>query len=105
MSFSEALSEELKGSGVTVTALCPGLTNTEMVQDLPGGAALPSFLVASPADVAEEGYQACVKGEAVRVPGVVNQMAAAWSDLQPRWLVRSIAGYMGRMSLQQAERK
>ena len=105
LSFSEALSEELKGSGVTVATLCPGLTRTEMAQDLPSSDTLPSFMVASAADVAEEGYQACMRGEVIRVPGAVNRMAVAWSELQPRWLVRTVAGYMGRMSLQQNDQK
>ena len=105
LSFTEALSEELKGKGVTVTALCPGLTNTDMVQDLPSGASLPAFMISNPADVAEEGYQACLGGEVIRVPGAVNQMAVAWSEFQPRWLVRTVAGYMGRMSLQAAQDK
>ena len=99
LSFSEALSEELKGKGVTVTALCPGLTQTEMVQDQTANAALPPFMVAAAAAVAEEGYQACMNGEVIRVPGAVNQMAVAWGQFQPRWLVRAVAGYVGRASM------
>ena len=101
LSFSEALSEELRGKGVTVTALCPGLTRTDMARDT----RLPPFLAAEPAAVAEEGYHACMNGEVIRVPGAVNQMALAWSELQPRWLVRSMAGYLGRAAGQSSPKQ
>ena len=107
LSFTEALSEELRGSGVTATALCPGLTRTEMVSDLPE--AVQSYLRLAPfmqglvmqeADaVAREGMEACERGEVIRVPGVLNQMATLWSHYQPRWLVRALGGVAGRMSL------
>ena len=93
LSFTEALSEELAGSPVSVTALCPGLTRTEMVDDLQ---AAPDFMFASAADVAEEGYRACLAGEVIRVPGVANQALVTWLQYQPRWLKRFLSGVAGR---------
>ena len=48
---------------------------------------------------AKEGYDACVNGEVVRVPGLANQMSALWSQTQPRWLVRTLTGFFGRQRL------
>ena len=93
LSFTEALSEELAGTPVTVTALCPGLTRTEMVDDLQ---AAPDFMFASAADVALEGYRACLAGEVIRVPGVANQALVTWLQYQPRWLKRFLSGIAGR---------
>jgi hypothetical protein len=103
LSFSEGLAEELRGSGVTVTALCPGVTDTEMVHDIvhAGGAfpELPTFLISDVKAVAKEGYDACVAGEVVRVPGFANQLSALWSQTQPRWLVRTLSGIFSRQFL------
>lgn len=104
LSLSEALGEELRGSGVTVTALCPGLTDTDMAQqtqalhpDLP---AIPPLLLSSVEQVAAEGYAACMAGEALRVPGWANRMGTLWSQLQPRWVLRRLGGLFGRQLLQ-----
>jgi short-subunit dehydrogenase len=103
LSFSEALSEELKGTGVTVTALCPGLTDTDMVSEATGAGAglpeVPKVFVADVADVALEGYHACMNGEAVRVPGIGNRLGALWSTSTPRWLVRTMGGIFARTLL------
>lgn len=93
LSFTEALSEELATTPLTVTALCPGLTRTEMVDDLQ---AAPEFMFASAADVAEEGYRACMAGEVIRVPGVANQALVGWLQYQPRWFKRFLSGIAGR---------
>jgi uncharacterized protein len=75
LSFSEALAEELEDSGVTVTALCPGATDTDffpkanMVQTK----AFQKNKVMSPQDVAEKGYEAVMKGERIVVPGALNK--------------------------------
>ena len=96
LSLSEALSEELTGTGVTVTALCPGLTRTESAMDWP---VAPDFMAASPEAVAEAGYRACMNGEAVCVPGLGNQALVTWLQCQPRWLRRFLAGFAGRAAL------
>ena len=97
LSFTESLSEELKNTGVTVTALCPGLTKTEMVEELQASG-MPEFLMAKPEDVAREGFEACMRGEVIRVPGAMNQALVSWLESQPRWLVRSMSGFAARAS-------
>ena len=102
LSFSEALAEELRGSGVTVTALCPGFTATDMVQDINHEGALfdvPRFLQSDVRAVAQQGYDACMAGETVRIPGIANQMSALWTQTQPRALVRTLSGVFGRQLL------
>lgn len=103
LSLTESLSEELKGSGVSITALCPGITATSMldaVQDANSRLAqLPRFLIGDVAAVAADGYQACMKGEVIRVPGVLNLAATVAARATPKWLMRRIAGTIGRNAL------
>jgi short-subunit dehydrogenase len=88
LSLSEALAEELRGTGVTVTALCPGPTSS----GFQGRAAMEdSKLVkgrrlATTADVAGAGYRACMAGKRVLVPGWKNNMLAQSVRLSPRAL-------------------
>jgi short-subunit dehydrogenase len=100
LALTEALSEELKGSGVTATALCPGITDTDMASEIQAGsaaaAALPKQLVSDPADVAAEGYKALMAGRVILVPGLPNQITAAWSQVTPHWLTRYITGFVTR---------
>ena len=100
LSLTESLSEELKGSGVTVTALCPGVTATNMVrkaqQGSPALAKLPDFMVGSADAVAQEGYDACLAGEAIRVPGVLNLATILASRATPKWLLRRVSGALVR---------
>ena len=67
LSFSQAISEELKRSGVTVTALCPGPVNTEFVAqgDLEGVKAFEK--TASPESVARCGYRAMEQGKLIAI--------------------------------------
>lgn len=103
LSLSESLSEELSGTGVTVTALCPGFTATHMIAAAaaasPALARLPGFTISDPEVVANSGYQACMSGEVIVVPGVLNQAAILASRVAPKWLVRSIGGAIGRKSI------
>lgn len=103
LSLSESLSEELKDSGVTVTALCPGITATHMLSAAEGANArvgqIPGFLVGDAHDVARQGFEACMKGNVICVPGVVNRSAIIASRSAPKWLVRRLGGLLGRRVL------
>jgi short-subunit dehydrogenase len=99
LSLTESLSEELKDTGVTATALCPGVTATNMVsgaQEKSEGLQIPQFMIGDVADVAKQGYRACMKGEVICVPGVINQVSIASTRASPKWLVRRVTGILGR---------
>jgi short-subunit dehydrogenase len=78
LSFSEATSSELKGTGVTMTALCPGPVATEFTEaggfrnESPG----PSFIWSTAADVAKAGIEGAEKGKRVVIPGIGNRVTA-----------------------------
>lgn len=103
LALTEALSEELKGSGVTVTALCPGLTETAMVQNIKAQsevvARTPGMLISDPKEVAQLAYKGVMSGRVIVVPGIGNQLTAAWSQVNPRWLVRNVAGFLTRQTV------
>ena len=103
LSLSEALSEELSGTGVTVTALCPGVTDTDMMEKARAAservAWVPEFMTSNAREVARAGYEACMAGRVIEVPGLGNRVLTDWSRFQPRWIVRSIGGLIGRRFL------
>lgn len=92
LSFSEALQNELKDSGITVTALCPGPTRTGFADNAGlGGSNLfngPNVMDAAP--VALAGYKALMRGRAVVVPGLMNKVLIQSIRISPRWLIRAI---------------
>ncbi len=88
LSFSEALANELGGTGVTVTALCPGPTTTEFqrragVENTP----LMSGRIMSAKAVAAAGYQGLLAGKTVVVPGIRNRVLAFAVRFLPRRVV------------------
>lgn len=103
LSLSESLAEELRGTGVTVTTLCPGITATNMLKQAAGAndklSQLPGFLVGDVQQVADMAFAACMKGDAICVPGAINQAAMIASRGTPKWLVRRIGGFLGRKAL------
>ncbi|HKM80986.1 MAG TPA: SDR family oxidoreductase [Candidatus Acidoferrum sp.] len=103
LSLTESLSEELKGTGVSVTALCPGLVRTHMVEQAKEESALarhaPDFLVSDAAAVAREGVKACLAGRVIDVPGAPNRLTAHFVRFYPRWVVRSVLGLVARRAL------
>lgn len=99
LSLSEALHEELRSQGVTVTAVCPGFTSTEFVEAAGGEAALgsaPAWVWMRPATVAVQAVAAAAAGRAVCVPGRGYRLVALGSDLLPRgpkrWLLGRLQG-------------
>jgi short-subunit dehydrogenase len=91
LSFSEALAVELKPSGVTVTALCPGATASGFQERANvGNIRIVQRGLMSAAEVAEQGYRALMAGKAVAVTGLSNQL----SVLLPRFLPRQMVARM-----------
>ena len=103
LSLTESLSEELKGSGVSVTALCPGITATAMLSGAKDSnqqlGRIPGFLIGDVNDVARQGFDTCMAGDVICVPGVINRAAMLASRSTPKWLVRRIGGLVGRQAL------
>ena len=103
LSLTESLSEELKDTGVTVTALCPGITDTHMLSAAQQSSEqlkkLPDLMIGSPEAVAREGYEACMSADVIRVPGAINLAAAVAGRAMPKWLVRRVTGAVVRGSV------
>ncbi len=96
LSFSEALAEELEGSGVTVTALCPGPTATgfQAAAGMEKSKLVRRIGVLDAATVARAGYAGLLAGKRVVVPGVVNKILAQSVRLAPRRLLTAIVRRM-----------
>jgi len=86
LSFSQALAEELKDTGVTVTALCPGPTSTgfDSAADMGGSKMFDTFKSATPKQVAECGYQAVMSGKHVKYHGLPTKLMNIGSRIVPR---------------------
>jgi uncharacterized protein len=88
-SLSEALHEEVRGTGVRVLALCPGFTRTEFQSRNDYDATrVPAMAWSTPEAVVEEALRALDRGQAVCVPGLPNKAVAGLTHLLPRALVR-----------------
>lgn len=93
LSFSEALAEELKATGVTVTALCPGPVATGF--QARAGLDATLFRLMAPAtarDVAEAGYAGMMKGKRVVAPGRLGGLSAFAARIAPRALLLPAIG-------------
>jgi uncharacterized protein len=92
LSFSQAIGYELRGTGVTVTALCPGPTRTGFADQagLTGTNlfALPNVMAVEP--VAAAGYRAMMRGKSVVVTGAMNKILVFTARIIPRWLALAI---------------
>jgi short-subunit dehydrogenase len=100
-SFSEGLHEEVRPYGVTVTALCPGLTATEFQQvsnvsqqpsSFPAGAWL------SAEEVAEAGWRDLARGKAISVPGLQYKALVSLSNVTPRSVTRRVSRWVRNAS-------
>jgi short-subunit dehydrogenase len=83
--FCYALRNELKDSGVTVTCLMPGVTDTEFFEraGLESSPMGETSLKADPADVARDGFDAMMRGEAGVVSGFMNKVQSMFSGIIP----------------------
>jgi hypothetical protein len=95
LSFTEAIAEEMVGSGVTVTALCPGPTtsdfqrrarieNVKLVKKQAIG-------MMSSEEVARIGYRGMMQGKVIVIPGFINRLGVQSLRLGPRAVIRKAA--------------
>lgn len=92
LSFSEALGNETTGTGVTVTALCPGPTRTEFQKTagMKDATLLRGPLVMDAATVARAGHEGMLRGDRVVIPGAANRLGVQALRMMPRRLVASL---------------
>jgi hypothetical protein len=90
LSFSHALAEELEGTGVTVTALCPGSTRTEFFER----AKMQNFrrdgVMMDAGVVAQAGYRGLMRGKRVVIPGLMNKFTATLVNFIPTGVTTKI---------------
>ncbi len=94
LSFSEALVEELSGTGVTVTTLCPGATKTNFgaVANVEQTKMFTGAMKAS--TVAAQGYEAMHQGKRVVITGTTNKASAVAAKFFPRSMTTKVAKYV-----------
>ena len=87
--LSEAMASELEGKGVTVTALCPGATESgfQSAASMEESKMLKGKKLPTSAEVAVYGYKAMMEGEAVAIHGMLNYLLANSVRFSPRSMV------------------
>lgn len=103
LQLGEAVHGELRGTGVTVTGVCPGFTRTEFHDAMTGEEdtrAIPGFAWMQAGAVVDAAIDATAAGKAVCVPGLGYRVLATISDVAPRgprrWVVAKLAGTVGQ---------
>ena len=97
-SFSESLHEDLRNTGVSVTAVLPGFTRTEFHQHVGRDTVrrVPRQVWMSATTVAQSAVTATAAGRAICIPGWGYRLLAGATSLLPRGTRRRIVGWMGR---------
>ena len=90
LSFTEALSVEMRGSGVYLTALCPGPTKTGFEERAALGRSglFKNVKNSTASEVAEYGFRKLMSGSVIAVPGALNRFILSLSKHAPRSVVR-----------------
>ena len=96
LSFTEAVAEEVRGSGVTVTVFCPGAFASGFQDAANAGSTrlIKGRKLPTSAELAAAGVAAMDRGKVVHVPGLVNKVTASSSRFTPRPLMRRIVRYI-----------
>ena len=92
-SFTEAIHEELKGTGVSVTVLCPGFTRTgfQAAASVPAND-IPGFMWQEAGEVAGAGLDGLARNQAVVIPGNLNKVLGYASSVTPHAIPRRLGG-------------
>ncbi len=100
LSFSEAIANELHGTGITVTALCPGPTRSgfQDAADMNKSGVLKLFPMPTSEQVAEYGFKAMLKGQRVAIHGKINWLMAQSIRFTPRRLATAVVRMISKPS-------
>lgn len=93
LSLTEAIAEELQGTGVTATALCPGPTATDFQRRAKienARLVKAKFATMTARQVAEIGYRGFLEGKVIVIPGLLNKIGAQSVRISPRSMVRKV---------------
>ncbi len=96
LSFSEAIANELRGSGVTVTCFCPGATHTGFARraGTENSRLFKQLGAMSAEKVALDGYRAVMEGRTTAISGAHNWLVAQSNRLAPRKLVTAVSRWV-----------
>jgi short-subunit dehydrogenase len=96
LSFSEAIGNELDGTGVTVTALCPGPTISGFQErgKMQNSGLVKGKKIMDARTVAEAGYRGMMAGKSIVIPGVKNKVLAQSVRFSPRSMVTKLVRSM-----------
>jgi short-subunit dehydrogenase len=100
LSFTEAIAEELKSTGIRVTALCPGPTYSEFrsraKMESSNVFRSKTIPVMTAVDVARAGYEGLMRGKRIVIPGWMNKLGVFSTRLGPRSVVTRMAGKINK---------
>lgn len=100
LSFTEALAQETRKTGVKVTALCPGPTHSEFrtraKMETSGVFTTSALPVASAQSVARVGFRGFLRGKRIVIPGIMNKIGVQGIRLTPRRLVVKVTEKINR---------
>ena len=88
--FSESIANELKGSGVSVTVLCPGQTRTNFQKKVSSKEKKINFNFSTAEEVAKYGYNAMMNGKTIAIPGIINKILSTIHRFIPRSLATKL---------------
>jgi len=105
-SFTEGLSVELRGTGVTATAVCPGFVHTEFHERGAVDTSMwwPDVTFLNPEDVVAEALAAVRRGAVITTPSLRYKVVAGTVRVAPRWAIRSFGKYRHEIENARGER-